>query len=178
MNIVILVTHDSKIQTQSAYSNALESLGKNNVFHSSKIGETKKEHKWLETQNNLTKEFHSPYISFSTGHLSEVEIILNIFFFFSKFNFFKQIWAQIVQILCGERICMNFFLIQKICQILAFSRIMNFQNLLNSSKVTLFFLLFTKKQFKNEQKVYWLEEDYMEMMMMIVVRNQSRIIST
>ena len=33
------------------------------------------------------------------------------------------------------------------------------------------------KKFKNEQKVYWLEEDYMEMKM-IVVRNQSRIIST
>ena len=29
----------------------------------------------------------------------------------------------------------------------------------------------------NEQKVYWLEEDYMEMER-IVVRNQSRIIST
>ena len=38
-----------------------------------------------------------------------------------------------------------------------------------------FFLLFTKK-IKNYQKVYWLEEDDMEMKM-IVVRNQSRIIS-
>ena len=33
------------------------------------------------------------------------------------------------------------------------------------------------KKIKNEQKVYWLEEDYMEMKM-IVVRNQSRMIST
>ena len=42
---------------------------------------------------------------------------------------------------------------------------------------TFFPSIYKKKKFKNEQKVYWLEEDYMEMKM-IVVRNQSRIIST
>ena len=37
--------------------------------------------------------------------------------------------------------------------------------------------IYNNKKIKNEQKVNWLEEDYMEMKM-IVVRNQSRIIST
>ena len=46
---------------------------------------------------------------------------------------------------------------------LAFSRISNFQNRLNGSKVIIFSLPCTKKKFKNDQDVCWLEHDYMEM---------------
>ena len=61
---------------------------------------------------------------------------------------------------------------QKICYKLAFSRILNFQYPLNGSKVTIFSLLCTKKKFKNDQDICWLEHDYMEMKM--IVRDQSK----
>ena len=52
-----------------------------------------------------------------------------------------------------------------------------FQNRLNGSKVTIFFLPCTKKKFKNDQDVCWLEHDYMEMKIWLS-ESSSIIIST
>ena len=76
----------------------------------------------------------------------------------------KKYFGLNVRISCGERgYIWKKLKFQKNLLKISFQQNFEFQNRLNGSKVIIFSLPCTKKKFKNDQDVCWLEHDYMEM---------------
>ena len=86
-------------------------------------------------------------------------------------------WLKCADFVLRERICMKNLKNPKNLLKISIQQNFKFSKSVELVKSYTFLSFYLQTKFKNEQRVYWLEEDYMEMKM-IVVRNQSRIIST